>query len=110
MSVYSTLIDALSGIAPTAPNVYTGESSTYIVVRYAVEPAQFADNRPQCLAYAIQVHFFCPPRENRLGDRERIMRVLFDAGFGWPVETDLTDGDGQHYVYECSCVEGIPRG
>lgn len=110
MSIYSMLIDTLSDIAPTAPDAYTGESPTYIVVRYTVEPAMFADNEPQCLEYSIEVHFFCPPCENRLADRERIMRALFNAGFSWPVESNHTDGDGQHYVYECSYVEGIVRG
>jgi hypothetical protein len=110
VSVNAKLIAVLSGIAPTAPGVYTGDEPKYIVFTYTLTGAMYADNVPQCLQYLIQVHYFCPTGENSLADRERIMRSLYEAGFGWPSEDDATDGNGQHYVYDCTYLEGLNRG
>lgn len=110
MSVDSMIVAALSGIAPTAPGVYIGEEARYITFNYSVAGALYADNVPQCLQYLIQAHYFCPIGENSLADRERIVWALFDAGFGCPAEDDATDGNGQHYVYECAFLKKLNRG
>ena len=86
MSVNAKLIAALSGIAPTAPGVYTGDEPKYIVFAYTLTGAMYADNVPQCLQYLIQVHYFCPRARTASRIRERIMQSLYEAGFSWPAE------------------------
>jgi len=110
MSINSMLIAALHEIAPTEPDVYTGEATTYIVFSYSVVPSLYADNEPQCRVYLIQVHYFCPVDADSLTDRGLIRTAIHSGGFGWPDEDDKSDSNGQHHIFTCEWIEGIGNG
>lgn len=99
---------ALSPIFPGAvfPHTYTGPLLRYVVWNYNVVGEVWADGAPHAARYLVQVHFYLPHKED---PREAILaltRALFDKGFTWPIPTDATDSDGQHWVLECEYTDG----
>lgn len=69
----------------------------------------FGDNRPGHERWLVGVHLFAPLSENCVRRVQETKQVLFAAGFTWPRLVDATDEDGQHYVFECETVEGVPE-
>lgn len=70
--------------------------------------ADFGDDGPGHERWLVQVHLFAPLGENCIRRAGATKRALFAAGFTWPGVVDATDQDGQHYVFECETVAGVP--
>lgn len=106
--VAEVLQAALSPLFPGAvfPQVYKGPLVRYIVWNYSVLPTLWADSRPRAARYLVQVHFYLPHREDPRETLLAIERALSDAGFTWPVPTDASDSEGQHWVLECEYTDG----
>ncbi len=92
---------------PCVPDVYTGEAKEYITFNYNSVPEDFGDDAPGHELHLIQVHYFCPLGHNSLARRKSIKQKLFSAGLTWPDETNASDKNGQHYVFECEDAEGV---
>lgn len=106
MSINQEIIAALAGLGPDiVPDVYTGDENEYIVFNYSSLPDDFGDDMPGEERYLIQIHLFSPPKKNRLALRRQIKQRLFAADFGWPSETNASDEDSQHFIYECECAK-----
>ena len=106
--VAEALQRALSPIFPDAvfPHMYTGPLVRYVVWSYNQVGEVWAEGVPCASRYLVQVHFYLPHKED---PREAILameRALFDEGFTWPIPTDSTDADGQHWVLECEYTDG----
>lgn len=71
--------------------------------------ADFGDDEPGSERWLVSIHLFAPPDENCVRRGRMTKRALFNAGFTWPQMTDASDQDGQHLVFECETVEGIPE-
>lgn len=111
MSINSEIISALAPVGlPCAPTPYVGEAAEYITFNYSSRGAGFADDEPGHEIYSVQVHYFCPLKQNSLAKQKQIKQCLFNAGGTWPSATDASDSDGQHYAFECEYVEGIDGG
>lgn len=105
MTLNRRLISALSAVVPeVAPDIYTGEASTYITFHYDLIPTQFAGNVPVFYKALVQVHLFLPLGENSLSRRGEIFTALVGAGFTWPEVINASDKDGQHFVFECEAA------
>ena len=89
------------------PQVYTGAETEYIVFNYSEYPLEFADDAPQTVGYSVQVHLFLPLKVNPNTKKESIKNALFSAGFTYPSIQDVTDEEGQHYVFEFTYNEAI---
>ena len=89
------------------PQVYTGDEHEYIVFNYSEYPLVFADDTPQSIGYSVQVHLFMPLKVNPNTKKESIKTALFSAGFSYPSIQDVTDNEGQHYVFETNYNEVI---
>lgn len=85
---------------PVVPDTDTAHRDRCITFNYTQQPANWADNRPLYWRYLIQVHLFLPGTEDSLVLRIRIVTALIAGGFAYPEILDLTDDEGQHYVYE----------
>lgn len=103
-----TLQAALSTVYPGAvfPNVYSGPLLEYVVWNYNEIPRVFADSAPHASVYLVQVHLYCPHKENPTEAIQALRRALWDAHFTWPSLTDASDSDGQHWVLECQYTDG----
>lgn len=100
MTVDQRIRAALADICDVIkPNVYTGDATEYIVYNYSEYPLEFADNAPQSIGYSVQVHYFCPLGKNPNTIKDNIQNSLFTAGFSYPSIQDVTDEEGQHYVF-----------
>lgn len=99
---------ALSTVYPGAvfPNVYSGPLLEYVVWNYDELPRVFADSAPHASVYLVQVHLYCPHKENPTEAIQALRRALWDADFTWPSLTDASDSDGQHWVLECQYTDG----
>lgn len=106
MTVDQRIKTALNGIvADIVPHIYTGTATEYITFNYTEYPLEFADNAPQTIGYSVQVHYFCPLNKNPNTIKDNIQNSLFSAGFSYPHIQDVTDEDGQHYVFETELEE-----
>ena len=106
--VAEALQRALSPIFPDAvfPHQYTGPLVRYVVWNYNVVGEVWAEGVPQAARYLVMVHYYLPRKED---PREAILamqRALFDEDFTWPIPTDSTDADDQHWVLECEYTDG----
>lgn len=99
---------AVSPIFPGAvfPHQYKGPLLEYVVWNYNQVGEVWAEGVPHAARYLVQVHLYSPhgkdPREAIL----KLQRALFDQDFTWPIPTDATDSDGQHWVLECEYTDG----
>lgn len=108
MSIDATIRTALTPIVPIVkPNVHTGSETEYIVFNYSEYPLEFADNAPKMIGYSVQVHYFCPMNKNPNTIKTNIQNALFTAGFSYPSIQDVTDEEGQHYVFMSTYEEQI---
>lgn len=108
MNLDARIRTALTGICDIiVPQVYTGDTQEYIVFNYSEYPLEFADNAPQSIGYSVQVHYFCPLKKNPNAIKDDIQNSLFTAGFSYPSIQDVTDEEGQHYVFSCTFEELI---
>lgn len=108
MNLDARIRTALTGICDfIVPQVYTGDAQEYIVFNYSEYPLEFADNAPQSIGYSVQVHYFCPLKKNPNAIKDDIQNSLFTAGFSYPSIQDVTDEEGQHYVFSCTFEELI---
>lgn len=93
-----------------APTVYTGESLEYIVFNYNISPIEFGDDIALDAEYDVQVHYVAPHQVNRITKRADIRRIIEDTFGMYPTETNASDEEGQHFVYEFSVVRDIHDG
>lgn len=108
MNLDARIRAALTGICDVVvPQVYTGDAQEYIVFNYSEYPLEFADDAPQTVGYSVQVHLFLPLKVNPNTKKESIKSALFAAGFTYPSIQDVTDEEGQHYVFETNYNEAI---
>lgn len=106
MTTDAAIKAALETILPLYPNKYTGTELEYIVYNYSTIPEVFADSVPHAARYLVQVHLYLPDKKNPNPYKLAISRALKEHGFTWPSITNASDGDGQHYTFECSYVNG----
>lgn len=69
----------------------------------------YGDDEPGCERWLVSVHLFAPLAENCVARVRETKRALSAAGFTWPQYTDATDQYGQHHVFECQTVGGVPE-
>ncbi len=67
----------------------------------------YGDDGPGCERWLVSVHLFAPLCEDCTHRVRETQRALSAAGFTWPGVVDVTDQDGQHYVFECETVHGL---
>lgn len=108
MNLDARIRTALDGICSViVPQVYTGNAQEYIVFNYSEYPLEFADNAPHTVGYSVQVHLFMPLKANPNTIKNNIQNSLFTAGFSYPSIQDVTDDEGQHYVFQTTFEELI---
>ena len=107
MNVNETLKTMFSDLLPVAADTYKGKATEYIVFNYSEYPLEFADNAPHTVGYSVQVHLFMPLKANPNTMKNSIQNSLFTAGFSYPSIQDVTDEEGQHYVFQTTFEELI---
>ena len=109
MNVDAALQGALRPLGlPVYQHRYTGEEIRYITTKHSTIQAVFGEGTPEAAVHMVQVHLFLPAEENPTELKLRVSRALGEADFTWPSETDASDEDGQHYVFECEYANGGP--
>ena len=91
----------------TTADAYEGYTKEYLTFGYNSIPADYGDDEPAHERILIQVHYFAPQGVNTLAKRRRIKAALRGAGMTWPACTNASDGNGQHFVFECECGVGL---
>jgi len=108
MSLNTLIIKTLNDIAPVYPDVCNDDSQErYFVFNYNSWGGEFADDEPEHDIDFVQIHFFCPLKENTVSLRNTVKKRLRDAGFTHPSYTNITDETGQHLVFECEYAEAV---
>lgn len=108
MNVNQLIEETLSQFGfPCATNIYTGEKHTYFVMTVNSLPADMADDEPGHIRNLVSLHLFCPNTTNTNRLRKRVKKALLLNGFTYPTETDASDKESQHVVFEFENAEGI---
>lgn len=111
MNVNERVIDALKGFSlPCAANDYIGEEETYFVFSISPVPVDFADDAPQHVKNLVQLHLYCPHTLNTVKLRKQVKARIFNAGFTYPTETDASERETQHVVFEFEDAEACEYG
>jgi protocatechuate 3,4-dioxygenase beta subunit len=102
MNVDEIIKSTLTPITPKiAAHTYTDDDPEYAVFSYYTTPSDYYDDKPDHEVYHISVKYVAPIGKNVLATRRSIKNALFDAGFTYPSETDISEGKYQVYIYEC---------
>ena len=101
---------ALTPIFPDAvfPQLYTGQLLEYAVWNYSVVGEAWAEGAPQAARYLVQAHYYLPHGKDPRPTLLRMEQALFEKRFTWPIPTDASDAEGQHWVLECEYADGGP--
>ena len=101
--------EILAAVRPTVPHVYpdiyNGEQEVYCTFTLTEHPAEFLDNEPAEVLYDVQVHLYAPHGLNTMGLRRGIRDGLVSQEFSHPTIYNMSNGEGQHYVFECEFSE-----
>lgn len=85
---------------------YTGDDEVYFVFNYFMRPEMFS-NQAQFERYRIQLHLFAPVIYNSCELKKIVKNALEQNGFTYPTETDASDNETQHTVFESVLMWGI---
>ena len=111
MTIDKTIRDALLPFGdPAQKNIYTGKSRRYYTFNYDSYGECFGDDSPVSIRYAVMVHFFAPHTFDSVERISQTCTAIYNAGGTWPDVVDATDGDGQHFVFECEFAGGVSDG
>ena len=111
MSIESRIVTAVTPIIPeVAAGQYEGDALEYITFNRNGWGMLYADSEPRAVYSLVQVHYYCPHKQNPRETLEQLAEAIFSAGFAFPSVTDASDEDGQHYVLETSDAEGRENG
>lgn len=106
MSVNERIQTAVSPLSiPCVANEYTGEEQAYLVFSVSPLPVDFADDSPQYIKNLVRLHLYCPGTYNSIFLRKQIKKLIDQAGFTYPTETDASENGLQHIVFEFEDVE-----
>ena len=103
MSAEEKAREALAGLnIPIELGTYRGGEDEYISIFSDLEEAQgFADDRPVADLCSIQVQYVCPIRNEYDEKKKSIQKLLFQAGFTYPVITQRVDATVRQIVFDC---------
>lgn len=107
MTVNERVLAALGEIAPVYPDLYEGEEREYIVFTYSEVPQAIGEGTPTDYVCLLAVHYCAPHGKDTVETRNRIAAALASVGFTWPSIMNVSDEDGQQYMFEC---EGLRNG
>lgn len=103
-------------VAVCVPNVYMPDAeeaaSVYCTFNYTESPESFGDEAPGAIRYLCQIHYYAPWKtaagesNNTMATRKALRRALVAAGFTYPIVTDASDEESQHFVFECQDFDG----
>ena len=107
MTVGKLVKQAVSGIAPVYPKVYTGPENHYFV--YDIEDDrgdEFGDDDPEWIHYWIRLKYYYPSGENQTEKRNIVRDLLFTAGFSFAdvTELDVPEDGYDGLAWECEYI------
>lgn len=106
MSTNQILLEALTPILPTFPDVNADEDiKEYLIFSYDVTAVSYGDDTPQERILAVRVDYFAPTKKNTLATREAITAALWALDGTYPYVSNDGDKLGQHYVFDFEMLE-----
>lgn len=108
MSLESRIRTALSGFDfPCRANSYDGSADTFFTFSMFSIPAGNADDAPTIEQFSVQLQLTAPKTLDISTIRKPIKLALFNAGFSWPEENDISDSDKNRIAFEFYSEEAI---
>jgi len=109
MTINQTIMSALSGIAPTTPDIKDKDTTgDYITFNYVAERDDFyCDDEPNIENVSLQVHYFT--EGNPTNNKKAIRRALRSSGFtiNGTYQTYENDTKLYHVAIEISIAQQI---
>lgn len=106
MGINEAIIAAVTPtVSEIAANQYQGEASVYVTFNYQENPYSFGDDVPSAMRYDVQIHLFLPHGRDPRALNRGIRHGLVAEGFTFPTVVNVSDNEGQHYVFECEFTE-----
>lgn len=106
MSINESILAAVTPVVPEiASGSYPGDADTYCTFNYTEHPSNFGDDHPETALFDVQIHLYLPANQNSLALRREIRNNLIEQDFSPPTIYNMSDSEGQHYVFECEFLE-----
>lgn len=110
MNINQLIIQAVSPVVSTVvPDYYEGTNTTYCTFVANEIPNTYGDNEAVTIRYMVTLNLFMPRKTNPFTTKRAICSALQNYGFTYPSVTNLSDADGQYFVFECQ-YEGWANG
>lgn len=111
MHVEERIRDGLKDVdIPVYPEPYEGTELEYITFNYSEYGRVWAEGRPDCIEYDLQVHWWFPRGKSPYPRKKKIREALYAAGMTWPSITNASDDEGQHLVFEGVMIGDLDDG
>ena len=111
MTIEKRIRDALLTFGDTVQKgIYIGTGEKWFTFGYTAVPDVYGDDNPDAVRYLVDVHFFAPWTFDTSQRIPQVCLALEKAGFTYPVVTSAGDQEGQHIVFDCEDVGGVPSG
>lgn len=107
----ATFLDRIEGLGlHVEPSLDTSASGEYVVVMYNSDGTLYGDDRPCLEMRNWQVVYVAPVGYDRTDIRSRLRWLILDIYGVWPSEEDVSDANGQRFLYDFLTFGGIDDG
>ncbi len=102
MNLDEEIRGAVLPIVPICEPVrYDGSEEEYCFFSYDERGGAFGDDTADVLLYDLTLHWHLPRGVNPNSKKRRLRHALEDIGFTSPVIINASEGDDQHFIFEC---------
>lgn len=92
------------------PDLDTSTLEEYVVVSYSCDGTLYGDDAPILETRNWQVVYAAPLGYDRTDIRNRLRWLIFEVYGAWPGEENVSDANGQRFLYEFATFGGVGNG
>ena len=92
------------------PSMDTTAAAEYVVISYTSEGTLFGDDAPCLEKRNYQMVYVAPIGYDRTDIRNNLRCLVLELYNDWPREEDVSDANGQRFLYEFSTFGGFEDG
>lgn len=92
------------------PSLDTTAAAEYVVLSYTSEGTLYGDDSPCLEMRNWQMVYVAPVGYDRTDIRNKLRWLVYDTYEVWPSEDDVSDANGQRFLYDFSTFGGFDDG
>lgn len=92
------------------PSLDTSALEEYVVVTYSCDGTLYGDDAPILETRNWLIVYVAPVGYDRTDIRNQLRWLIFDTYGAWPGEENVSDANGQRFLYEFNTFGGVDDG